>query len=97
MTIDPVCGMKIDENSAQSKTQYQGMTNSFCSDECRRQFEKNPEHEEEKIMFASIRHIAVMTENWNREARFYQTIFNMKKITNGTDLWKIADPCPDEF
>jgi catechol 2,3-dioxygenase-like lactoylglutathione lyase family enzyme len=34
-------------------------------------------------MFASIRHIAVMTENWNREAKFYQTIFNMKKITNG--------------
>jgi hypothetical protein len=34
-------------------------------------------------MFASIRHIAVMTEHWNREARFYQTIFNMKKITNG--------------
>lgn len=34
-------------------------------------------------MFTSIRHIAVMTENWNREARFYQTIFGMKKITNG--------------
>jgi len=43
MTTDPVCGMKIDENSAQFKTQYQGMTYSFCSDECRRQFEKNPE------------------------------------------------------
>ena len=35
-------------------------------------------------MFTSIRHIAVMTENWNREARFYQTIFGMKKITNGS-------------
>ena len=34
-------------------------------------------------MFTSIRHIAVMTENWNREAKFYQTIFGMKKITNG--------------
>lgn len=34
-------------------------------------------------MFASIRHIAVMTENWDREAKFYQTIFGMKKITNG--------------
>ena len=34
-------------------------------------------------MFATIRHIAVMTENWNREAKFYQTIFGMKKITNG--------------
>ena len=34
-------------------------------------------------MFASIRHIAVMTEHWDREAKFYQTIFGMKKITNG--------------
>ena len=34
-------------------------------------------------MFTSIRHIAVMTENWDREAKFYQTIFGMKKITNG--------------
>ncbi len=22
---------------------------------------------------------------------------DMKKITNGTDLWKIVDPCPEEF
>jgi YHS domain-containing protein len=43
MTTDPVCGMRVDENTAQSKTQYQGQTYSFCSDECRRQFEKNPE------------------------------------------------------
>src|SRR5689334_10947596 len=34
-------------------------------------------------MFASIRHIAVMTEYWDREAKFYQTISGMKKITNG--------------
>src|SRR5438067_4631140 len=35
------------------------------------------------IMFAKLRHIAVMTENWDRMAKFYQTIFGMKKITNG--------------
>jgi len=34
-------------------------------------------------MFAKIRHVAVMTENWDRMAKFYQTIFGMKKITNG--------------
>lgn len=22
---------------------------------------------------------------------------NMKKVTNGIDLWKIVDPCPEEF
>jgi catechol 2,3-dioxygenase-like lactoylglutathione lyase family enzyme len=34
-------------------------------------------------MFAKIRHVAVITENWDRMAKFYQTIFGMKKITNG--------------
>lgn len=34
-------------------------------------------------MFAKIRHVAVMTENWDRMAKFYETIFGMKKITNG--------------
>src|SRR5947208_9741491 len=35
------------------------------------------------IMLAKLRHIAVMTENWDRMAKFYQTIFGMKKISNG--------------
>lgn len=34
-------------------------------------------------MKTKIRHIALNTENWDRMARFYQTIFGMKKITTG--------------
>ena len=34
-------------------------------------------------MKTRIRHIALNTENWDRMARFYQTIFGMKKITTG--------------
>jgi catechol 2,3-dioxygenase-like lactoylglutathione lyase family enzyme len=34
-------------------------------------------------MFAKIRHVAVLTENWDRMAKFYQTVFGMRKITNG--------------
>jgi len=34
-------------------------------------------------MFASIKHIAICTENYDRMAKFYKTIFDMKKITNG--------------
>ncbi len=34
-------------------------------------------------MFAHIRHVAVYTESYQRTARFYQTIFGMKKITTG--------------
>jgi YHS domain-containing protein len=43
MTTDPVCGMRVDENNPKATSQYQDKTYSFCSDECRRQFEKNPE------------------------------------------------------
>jgi len=34
-------------------------------------------------MFAKIRHVAIYTENYERMANFYQTIFGMKKITSG--------------
>jgi YHS domain-containing protein len=43
MTKDPVCGMKIDENTAKAQTQYHGQKYSFCSDECKQKFERNPE------------------------------------------------------
>jgi len=34
-------------------------------------------------MFTKIRHIAIYTENHDRMARFYKTVFGMKKITEG--------------
>ena len=34
-------------------------------------------------MFTTIRHVAIHTDNYNRMAKFYQTVFHMKKITNG--------------
>lgn len=44
-------------------------------------------------MFARVRHVAVYTENYQKTARFYQTIFGMKKITTGmTDEKGNYDP-----
>jgi YHS domain-containing protein len=40
---DPVCGMKVDDQLSGSKTQYQGSTYFFCSDECKKKFEQKPE------------------------------------------------------
>ena len=34
-------------------------------------------------MFTKIRHVAIHTENYDRMARFYQTVLKMKKITTG--------------
>ena len=34
-------------------------------------------------MFAQIKHVAIMTENYERSAEFYKTIFGMKQITSG--------------
>jgi catechol 2,3-dioxygenase-like lactoylglutathione lyase family enzyme len=34
-------------------------------------------------MFARIRHVAIYTENYDKTARFYQSLFGMKKITTG--------------
>lgn len=40
---DPVCGMRINRNSAASQVQLSGVTYYFCIDECRRRFEESPE------------------------------------------------------
>jgi Cu+-exporting ATPase len=35
--------MKLDSSQAPAQTLYQGQAYYFCSDECRRTFEQNPE------------------------------------------------------
>jgi YHS domain-containing protein len=40
---DPVCGMDVNPKAADTaKTQYQGKTYYFCSDSCKKSFEKEP-------------------------------------------------------
>jgi len=44
MMTDPVCGMEVDERNSQYQSQYGGETYSFCSQQCKDEFEQNPEH-----------------------------------------------------
>ncbi len=47
MSKDPVCGVDVSVNKAEKtgrKSTYQGKTYYFSSDECKQQFDKNPEH-----------------------------------------------------
>ena len=37
-------------------------------------------------METRIKHVAICTENYDRMAEFYKTIFGMKKITNAAEL-----------
>jgi len=43
MSIDPVCGMQVDEKSAAATYEYEGKTYYFCAPGCKAAFEKNPE------------------------------------------------------
>jgi len=43
MTLDPVCGMKVDPAKAAGKSEYKGKTYYFCSDQCKREFDANTE------------------------------------------------------
>lgn len=45
---DPVCGMTIDSVTAAGVSQYEGRTFYFCSEECKRQFDADPEPYAEK-------------------------------------------------
>jgi YHS domain-containing protein len=43
MGLDPVCKMEVNPASAEAQSEYQGQTFYFCSAECRRRFDANPE------------------------------------------------------
>jgi P-type Cu+ transporter len=43
MTTDPVCGMKVDEKNSEFQAKFAGRKYTFCSDECRKEFEEKPE------------------------------------------------------
>lgn len=40
---DPVCGMEFDSSQAEAQTTYHGRPYYFCSEECRRTFDENPQ------------------------------------------------------
>lgn len=40
---DPVCGMNIDVEDAAATAEHDGNTYYFCSQECKTEFEENPE------------------------------------------------------
>ncbi len=43
MQIDPICGMQINENTAQYKSEYNGETYYFCAPGCKKAFDSEPE------------------------------------------------------
>ena len=43
MAIDPVCGMEVDESSAQWTSEYEGKTYYFCAPGCKRSFDNDPQ------------------------------------------------------
>jgi YHS domain-containing protein len=43
MTKDPVCGMNVDENKSQYQSQYGGKKFNFCSEQCKKEFDKQPQ------------------------------------------------------
>jgi YHS domain-containing protein len=42
MTIDPVCGMRMEEKKPELQVQYAGRKYFFCSEECKQEFEADP-------------------------------------------------------
>jgi YHS domain-containing protein len=43
MHTDPVCGMQVDDQKSTAKSQFQGTNFHFCSDECKRKFDQQPQ------------------------------------------------------
>ena len=43
MTTDPVWEMKVDEKNHQYQPQFAGRKYAFCSEDCKKEFDKRPE------------------------------------------------------
>lgn len=43
MFKDPICGMEVDPKTAAGKSEYQGQTYYFCSNGCKKAFDKEPQ------------------------------------------------------
>ena len=43
MAKDPICGMSVDEKTAQHKSEYERQTYYFCAPGCKRMFDAKPE------------------------------------------------------
>jgi len=43
MTIDPVCNMKVSEETVAEKSTYKGKAYYFCSALCKQLFDREPE------------------------------------------------------
>jgi Cu+-exporting ATPase len=41
--LDPVCNMQVDEKNAAGRSEYQGQTFYFCSQDCKERFDQNPQ------------------------------------------------------
>jgi len=44
MAKDPVCGMEVNPQDAEHKTVYKGRIYYFCSPQCKKAFEENPDY-----------------------------------------------------
>jgi YHS domain-containing protein len=42
-TKDPVCKMDVEPRNAKEKSEYKGQTYHFCSNECKKEFDKEPQ------------------------------------------------------
>ncbi|HET6181892.1 MAG TPA: YHS domain-containing protein [Candidatus Sulfotelmatobacter sp.] len=43
MAMDPVCGIEVDERNPEFQTQFAGKKYFFCSEDCRKEFESEPQ------------------------------------------------------
>jgi len=43
IVTDPVCGMAIDPEEAEASTVHKGTTYYFCSEDCQKEFEEDPD------------------------------------------------------
>ena len=56
MVNDPVCGMDVDPKAAAGNSDYEGKTYYFCSQGCKKAFDKEPQKYVGKAEYSHLCH-----------------------------------------
>ena len=75
MTKDPVCGMNVDENNSQYQTQYGGKKFNFCSEQCKKKFDQQPEQYARSVSAAKV--AVASKQKWPRTNASGATCFKV--------------------
>jgi Cu+-exporting ATPase len=84
---DPVCGMDVDERTAQLKSEHMGKTYYFCSPGCRKSFDADPHKYVGEAISRQLRASPRLVGIWSKvRGRLWHEWLSSPDVASAIDL-----------